>query len=111
MVISRADASAHRVRQALLCPDVDEKTGGEATPEKLVHDRKGIVVGVVALNAEIDHADITLVDIILLDKVDPGSGFAKVDSRRRERSAMRHGAEGLAQTLFHRHRIKVSGYA
>ena len=61
---SGANAAAHGVRQSLRGADALHQPRGEAAAENFIEDLSRVVVGIVAANAQLDHADVALVHVV-----------------------------------------------
>ncbi len=109
VVVERcAHAATDSVCQATLRADISEEARGETTPEGLIEDGDGVVVGVVALGAELDHVDIALVDVFLVDQEIAGLGRLEIDLRCGYGWAFGPVLECLAQLRLEGGRIEVA---
>jgi len=61
------DSSSHSICQTLLGTDVREQPGGKSPAKEFIEDVNGVVVGVVAPRAQIDHLHGTGGYVVLLD--------------------------------------------
>src|SRR5271168_192318 len=101
MIVCRAVSSANSICQAAFGPYVLKETRAKTAAEYLVHNREGIVIGVVAFRSQSDHTDVALVHIAFLHEVNARLGPRKLLFRLLNRCALRQSLEGRAQRLLH----------
>src|ERR1039458_4060325 len=68
MVPARTHASSHAVGEPFSGAQMVEEPRGEAAAKHFVHHRHGEVIGIAALDAEVEHVDAALVYVALADR-------------------------------------------
>src|SRR5947209_20245274 len=111
MIRRCAYTSANGICQPLPGANIHEQPRGKSSAKQLVHDFKRVIVRVAAINAEINHLNFALIDVIFFYEINSWPGSRKGDLRGNKLFSTRHASESLAQLLFHCRRIKVAGDA
>jgi hypothetical protein len=111
MIEGSADAAADRIGKPLLRANGFNQARGEAAAQNLIHHLDREVVGGAALDAQLNHFDRALVDVILRHEVEAGLGLMKLDLRLGRHRGLLPALESLPQSTLHCGGIEIAGDA
>src|SRR5580692_5833438 len=111
MIEGAANPAAHRISETLGGANALHQTGRKSVAEYLIENLGGIVVGVVAENAQFHHADVALVHVSFRNQIVAGLGGMEFDVGRLCSRAFCPSSEHLAQLGLHGGRVEIADNA